>query len=197
VDTTGATLEEGESQSCGNIGATVWFSFAAPVDGTLTVSTAGSSFDTVLSVHEYAFSSPPLGLYPGVCNDDAGGPTSLLEFPAIRGATYYFQVGGKSGASGDASFSLSLRPANDDVAQASYIWELVYEAAFGTQSTTQEPDEEQPCGAIGNTVWYVYHPAYGPADHGLDVRKRFRHGCRHIQGATVAAGWSPGPRVQR
>src|ERR1017187_1063088 len=48
----GATRETGEPYHAGNTGgASVWWSWTAPSVGTVTISTAGSSFDTVLGVY--------------------------------------------------------------------------------------------------------------------------------------------------
>lgn len=65
--TVGATLESGEPQLCGSIGATVWFRFTVPSSGLVTVDTFGSNYDTVLAAY-------PVGSNTAlVCNDDSGG----------------------------------------------------------------------------------------------------------------------------
>ena len=53
---TGATRETGEPFHAGvSGGASVWWSWRAPTQGIVTISTAGSSFDTVLGVYTGAF----------------------------------------------------------------------------------------------------------------------------------------------
>src|ERR1039457_3552368 len=48
----GATRETGEPYHAGNTGgASVWWSWKAPYVGTVTISTAGSSFDTLLGIY--------------------------------------------------------------------------------------------------------------------------------------------------
>ena len=48
----GATKEAGEPNHAGNAGGkSVWWTWTAPSDGTVTIDTAGSSFDTLLAVY--------------------------------------------------------------------------------------------------------------------------------------------------
>ncbi len=49
---TNATLEPGEPQIAGKVGGhSVWISWIAPTNGLVTLSTAGSSFDTLLGAY--------------------------------------------------------------------------------------------------------------------------------------------------
>jgi hypothetical protein len=107
VSTQRATLEAGEAQPCGNIGATVWYAVSLPgagVTGTLRVSAEGSdNLDTVAAIYAQRdfIPSPPGGIEPVACNDDnAGDIEALVEVPIERGVAYYVQVGGKDGAGG-------------------------------------------------------------------------------------------------
>lgn len=91
-DTTFATFEEadlvqscGSSSSPGNNGS-VWYFLTAPANGTVTIDTFGSNYDTVLSV--YSESSACSGLTQGACNDDSSGVQSLISFPVTAGQTY-------------------------------------------------------------------------------------------------------------
>src|SRR6266849_5206231 len=48
----GATIEPGEPQHAGELGgSSVWWTWTAPSTGTFAISTAGSSFDTLLAVY--------------------------------------------------------------------------------------------------------------------------------------------------
>ncbi len=50
--TVGATKETGEPNHAGNPGgASVWFRWVAPVNGTVTFNTEGSAFDTIMGVY--------------------------------------------------------------------------------------------------------------------------------------------------
>lgn len=106
-DTLGATTQAGEptwpspcspTNRAVPIGRTVWYSYTPSVNGTATISTSGSSFDTVLAVYTGNF----VGSLTLVgCSDDANGSfSSLLSFGAIAGTNYWIQAGGYDGASG-------------------------------------------------------------------------------------------------
>jgi protocatechuate 3,4-dioxygenase beta subunit len=111
VPTGGATDEAGETQPCGGIGKTVWYSLFAPGDFTVTISTEGSDYDTVLAAYVYGPTSPPLALQTLACNDDAGGgPTSEIQLQVQAGVEYLFQAGGKNSASGNLVFNLTGPP---------------------------------------------------------------------------------------
>lgn len=93
--TAGATADG--LPGCATASPDVWFRFTAPADGLVVASTAGSSFDTVLSVHP----APPAE--PGetiACSDDAVGLQSAVAFRATAGQTYLIRVGGSLGAYG-------------------------------------------------------------------------------------------------
>ena len=104
-DTAGASLEPGEPQPCGDIGATIWYRlyvpYSPPGSTSVTIDTAGSDFDTAVAVYtpDYSSASPPGGLTPLGCN--ATGYRSWQTFTADPGTTYYIQVGGQSGATGN------------------------------------------------------------------------------------------------
>jgi hypothetical protein len=107
-----ATVESYEPLPAGKIGGhSVWISWRAPSDGLVTLSTAGSAFDTLLAVYTLAHgSSPPLQrLREDVANDDYGGlPTSYLQFGANSNQTYEIAVDGFSGATGDILLQLDF-----------------------------------------------------------------------------------------
>jgi hypothetical protein len=98
--TTIATVENGEpGPSCvTSVSHTVWFRFTPSAMTQVTVSTVGSSFDTVVGV----FTGSALnGLTRIACDDDSGGnATSRLTFPATAGTTYRIQVGSFSTSNG-------------------------------------------------------------------------------------------------
>ncbi len=110
--TAGAALEPTEQRPCGDqIGATVWYRHVPGANGTLTATTAGSGFDTVLAVYTGA-SLPTLAMLS--CDDDGGpGLTSQLSLSVTSGAIYYLQIGGWDNASGSLTFRLSFVAATD------------------------------------------------------------------------------------
>ncbi len=91
MDTSAATLAADDPTLCtnGTGGATVWYRLLAPSAGTLTISTAGSSYDTVLAV----FSGARGALTQLACNDDYNYYLqSQVTFAVTAGATYFIEV---------------------------------------------------------------------------------------------------------
>lgn len=104
------TKEAGEpSHLNGNSGgASIWFRWQAPSSGLVTVTTAGSNFDTVLAVYT---GSSVSGLAKLVENDDENYPsiiTSRAQFTAVAGTTYRIAVDGYDGDSGNVTLNWSL-----------------------------------------------------------------------------------------
>jgi hypothetical protein len=102
----GATKEPGEPNHAGNAGGkSLWWSWTAPADGSVTISTIGSNFDTLLAVYAGNF-LPQLPLIAS--DDDSGGNlTSRVSFNAVAGVTYQIAVDGFNGASGNIQLNLS------------------------------------------------------------------------------------------
>ena len=103
VNTVDATLEPGEPvPTCGVIGRTVWFRFVPSRSGRLAAKTIGSDFNTVLA----AYRGSTLGsLNEVACNDDRStDPRSKVSLDVRADRTYYFQVGGWEGDSGELVF---------------------------------------------------------------------------------------------
>ncbi len=94
-----ATTEPGEPEHAGNAGgSSVWWSWTAPTNGMVTISTLGSSFDTLVGVYTGAAVA---NLSLVASNDDAGSRlTGEVTFPAAAGTTYQIAVDGYDGATG-------------------------------------------------------------------------------------------------
>ena len=109
---TNATLESGEPKIAGKVGGhSVWISWQAPSAGLVTLTTAGSSFDTLLGAYILeAGNDPPLERLESVAaNDDFGGlVTSSIQFGANANQTYQISVDGFNGASGDINLQLNF-----------------------------------------------------------------------------------------
>lgn len=92
----GSTVGEDEdlAQSCGAGGVDFVLRFTAPAAATFQFDTAGSSYDTVLSLHAMC------GGAAAACNDDNVDLTSLLTYPMGAGQEVLIAVSGYSGATG-------------------------------------------------------------------------------------------------
>lgn len=108
----GATWEVGEPYHAGNGGGTsIWWLWTAPADGGVTISTAGSSFDTLLGLYT---GSSVSALTTVASNDDesraAAIYTSKLVVNVLAGQTYAIAVDGYDGAVGTVQLSVKLGP---------------------------------------------------------------------------------------
>lgn len=107
-NTAGAVVGTGEPlTNCGGIMQDIWFSYEVPCNGTVTVSTLGSSFDTVLAIYGPEEVCPPTcppaspdGDYTELaCSAETpAGLDSYLVLPASAGQCLLIRVGGKADA---------------------------------------------------------------------------------------------------
>lgn len=105
----GATRESGEPYNANVVGGkSVWWTWTATASGRVTISTAGSSFDTTLGVYT---GTSVRSLSRVASNDDAnyraGILTSQVSFNAVAGRTYQISVDGYRGASGSIQLTLT------------------------------------------------------------------------------------------
>ena len=103
-ETKDATKETDEPDHAGNVGGkSVWYDWTSPDQGTWTVDTSGSDFDTLLAVYT---GTSVADLTAAASDDDSGnGFTSKVTFAAERDTIYYIAVDGFDGDEG----SLLLR----------------------------------------------------------------------------------------
>ncbi len=100
----GSTAGSGDSMtpSCAPPGSPeMAFLFTAPSTGSYAFDTQGSSFDTVLHVHDGSCAGPELA-----CNDDVQGVSSLVNVSLVAGQTIVVAVDGFGGDQG--SFTLHV-----------------------------------------------------------------------------------------
>ena len=88
-----ATTERFE-QNLVNAASSVWWSVEADADGTLTIDTFGSDFDTELHVYEFVPGDSFDDLTLVIENDDINGPQSQVTFDVTEGTLYQIRVGG-------------------------------------------------------------------------------------------------------
>lgn len=96
------TKESGEPNHAGNAGGTsVWWNWTPSFTGTVTLSTVGSNFNTLLAV--YTGSAVNALTLIGNSDDITPGSNtaSLVTFSAVSGTTYRIAVDGFGGASGN------------------------------------------------------------------------------------------------
>ena len=107
----GATIEPGEPRHAGIAGgASLWWTWTAPAAGTLTLSTSGSAFDTLLAVY---VGDSLISLSPVVSNDQDpfGGSSSRVVFEVYPGVAYQIAVDGKNFAGGNATLAYAFEAA--------------------------------------------------------------------------------------
>jgi hypothetical protein len=118
LDTTQASTAASDplSTTCGSgrNNASVWYRFDPPSDGTLTVDTFDSDYDTVVTAHTGTCGA----LTEAACNDDDENqaPQSHLAFPAVGGTSYLLEVtayGPKSG--GTLHLAVTFAPTFTDL----------------------------------------------------------------------------------
>ena len=146
--------------SCAPSGGSVWYSFTPAVDTYVEANTAGSNYDTTLSVYTGARGA----LTQIACNDDFYGLQSRVLVQLSAGTTYYFQLGGFFGQTGNLVFNVAVVafvvPANDNFANATRIASLPFTDSLSIVGATTEPGEPPPpCAPVGGTVWYSFTPA--------------------------------------
>ena len=137
----GATKEAGEPSHAGrSSGKSVWWTWTAPGSGKLTLSTSGSTFDTLLAVYTGAAVS---SLRSVASNDDRSlaDLTSMVTFSVSAGTRYQIAVDGYGGDSGsirlNGNFStakvlpapLGLVARQDAIGRVQISWQPVPDAA--------------------------------------------------------------------
>lgn len=164
TDTTKATNEPGEPSSwCGPVSNTVWWKLTLPAATDLVISTAGSNFDTVVTLYEVQGDT----LQFVDCNDDANADlSSRLSTSTAAGAEYLVQIGGLFNESGQLATSFSvLEPlGNDNFADAYQLVGTSTRTEASNAGATMESGERLPCDRylVDRTVWFRWTaPASG------------------------------------
>jgi len=105
-----ASKEPGEPDHAFKLGeASIWYRWTAPSNGTVTFTTCGSTFDTLLA----AYTGPAVDDLTYVSsNDDGTCPAriqqSVMPFAATAGVTYHIAVDGYRDARGDVTLNWSM-----------------------------------------------------------------------------------------
>jgi hypothetical protein len=166
-DNNNASAESGEPAHAGYPASrSVWWTWTAPAGGATTVSTEGSTFDTVLAIYTGA-SVTNLAL---IAADDQSGSndTSRATFSAAAGTAYQIAVDGFSGAMGTVLLNLQLAatptpPANDNFASGILLTGSNIVANGRNLGASAETGEPAHAGSTAtNSVWWSWTaPAAG------------------------------------
>jgi hypothetical protein len=167
-----ATKEPGEPNHAGNTGGrSVWWSWTAPSNGDLTITTDGSTntdgsfLDTLLAVYTGTTVS---SLSVVASNDDHGVlVTSRVRFQAIQGTSYQIAVDGfNDGTTIDSGYIMLnlifisepiVRPPNDNFTNGIVLNGTTVVTNGNNVLATREPGEPVHAGKFGDTsVWWTW-----------------------------------------
>lgn len=176
-----ATLQTGEPVHGGSSGVvggkSLWWKWRASVTGTLVVSTAGSSIDTLLGI--YIGDSVESLTRLGADNDSGPDATSLLTIQVVTGSTYYIAVDGYNGESGDIVLKLDAvtypttsdgRPHNDDFENAEILsGSYTTSVGYTDDSTAGTNDYFGSSFSENRSIWWAWTaPASGKVTMSTD-----------------------------
>lgn len=136
----------------------IWYLYTAPCTGDVTVSLAGSSYDTMLAVYKGSQCFPTQNDFIA-CNDDFGGTfQSQITFAAVAGEKYLIEIGGYGSEEGRGVITVRCEgdvqpPApKDDCANARPVGDVT-DLPFDTTSATF--DGRGLCMTSPN-IWFRY-----------------------------------------
>jgi hypothetical protein len=158
-----ATKEPNEPNHGDNSGGhSIWWTWTPPTDGTLTVTTAGSGFDTLLAV--YAGNS--LSNLTTLGSQDIGQADERIVCHVHAGTAYAIAIDGYDGDTGQAVLNLDFKPApaNDDFANRVPLSGNSLSLTNSNIAATKEagePDEVAGYTATGSLWWSWQAPAAG------------------------------------
>ena len=188
-NTNAATDQDDEPTHAGNYGGkSVWFYWVAPSSGTVTFTTAGSRFDTLLAAYR---GTTLANLVRVASNDDVSqrDGTSAIRFNAVAGAGYFLAIDGfndtgdededdpdfeadpRNAESGYYRLNVSLsnsggsgsvRPANDFFSNPLNLGAVTQRTIRGSNvNATRENNEPAHAGRVGGrSVWFAWTAPY-------------------------------------
>lgn len=189
-----ATSDPGEPAHSGRPAQkSVWYAWQPPSSGLATLSTAGSSFDTVLAVY---VGNDLSSLRPVVSDEDSGGfLKSLIRFNVLAGQTYLIVVDGYAGEEGSIVLGWNLEPTLELIPEfsrepASLLVAAGQTAAFTVEVTGGSLQWYREDRAIrGATNGHLLITNVGAADTGS-----YRVQAVNLQGTRT--NWSPWARLE-
>ncbi len=167
-----ATSEIGEPDPNFTGGKSVWWTWTAPANGYATLATAGSSFDTMLTIFTGSALSN-LTLVAFNTDTDSGRSPTLVSFSAVAGTAYQIAVDGYDGtnSTGNISLQLSLGPVqspplNDNFANRISLGNASHlsNVTGSNVGATAEPGEPFHADTIGlKSVWWTWTAPFSGA----------------------------------
>ncbi len=155
--------------NCGNGGGQgndAWFTFTPACSGQITIDTIGSTFDTVLTIHDAkpeVFATHTIG-----CSDDIVNGSNLqsrITIDVVGGQQYWARVAGyNAAAQGDATINISsVFAANDECVNARTVGEGT---TLGSNcAATNSLYATFSCSGFTRTfhkdVWFSFVPSVG------------------------------------
>ncbi len=182
VNTQNATRESGEPNHAGSLASkSAWWSFTAPQDGVLTLSTSNSTFDTVLAIYQGNSVSQLTNV---ASNDDAyegapGGFSQIVQ-PVKSNQTYRIAVDGYDAQSGVVFLTYDFNQATlFHVTIASTMGGTVSPAAVdiqsnGTVTVTATPDSNYRFDIWDGSLLSVNNPFTFTVTSDLNLTAHFR-----------------------
>ena len=165
-----ATRQIGDPTSLGGLGGsgrTVWWQWIAPTNGIVTLTTAGSSFDTLMGVYVVTNFTQRL-LIAENDNGPFGALSSALKFRAVSGSDYRFVVDAASrDPGGDIVLNLDLAPIdgtgtapNDAFRNRIQLEGTNILVTASNVGATREPQEPQIIAGVpgGRSLWWEWRP---------------------------------------
>jgi hypothetical protein len=150
----------------GGFGATVWYRLQATRAQRLSIDTFGSGYDTALAVWT---GNDIRSLTQVTCSGDTANAQSRVALETTPGTTYFIQVGGSGGSSGDLVFRVAPAElaSNDLYAHAAVVDGLPYADRRDTSDATVEQGEPACAGETEpHTIWYSFR---SPIDRLVEV----------------------------
>lgn len=172
-----ATMEAGEYDYGGDMGASVWFTYTPSFNGDVWLDTCNSDFDTILAVWENQNVLPTTSDTPTEENDDApisdcgirdgsSNYGSQLRMTVTSGTAYHIQVGGfiNDGVVDQGTFALNLfritAATNNDFADVqTFTGSSASGSNFDATMQAGEYDADGFIGAdgkLGASVWFRF-----------------------------------------